>query len=91
MRFPVMTSHGSILVVLYLQGSQMEKTGELAMWDKRPKSNLLLESKIKTLSPKHNLPAGQVVCYTAVFIVVEESQTTLKFGRVADCWSSLSS
>ena len=57
----------------------MEKTGELVMWDKRPKSNLLSKSKIKTLSPKHNLPAGQVDCYTAVFSgVVEESQTTLK-------------
>ena len=59
----------------------MEKTGELVMWDKRPKSNLLSKSKIKTLSPKHNLPAGQIDCYTctAVFSgVVEESQTTLK-------------
>jgi len=56
----------------------MEKTGELAMWDKRPKSNLLLKSKIKTLSPKHNLPAGQVICYTAVFSVVGESPTTIK-------------
>ena len=56
----------------------MEKTGEMAMWDKRPKSNLLLKSKIKTLSPKHNLPAGQVVCYTVVFSVVGESPTTIK-------------
>ena len=46
------------LCCLYLQGFQMEKTGELAMWGKQPKSNWLLKSKIKILAPKHNLPAG---------------------------------
>ena len=40
------------LCCLYLQGFQMEKTGELAMWDKQPKSNLLLKSKIKNHRPK---------------------------------------
>ena len=66
------------LCCLYLQSFQMEKTEELAMWDKRPKSNLLLKSKIETLSPKHNLHAGQVVCYTAAFSVIGECPTTLK-------------
>ena len=40
------------LCCLYLKGFQMEKTGELAMWDKQPKSNLLLKSKIKNPRPK---------------------------------------
>ena len=65
----------------------METTGELAMWDKWQKSNLLLKSKIKTRA-KHNLPAGQVVFYTAVFSVVGESPTTLtRPGQAcpADC------
>ena len=48
------------------------------MSDKRPKSNLLLKSKMKTLSPKHNLPAGHVIYYTAVVSVVGESPTTIK-------------
>ena len=55
-----------------LQGFQTEKTRELPMWDKPPKSNLLLKSKIRTLSPKHNLPAGQVVCYTTAFSVITQ-------------------
>ena len=46
-----------VLRCLHLQRFQME------LWQceisARPKSNLLLKSKIRTLPPKHNLPAGQ--------------------------------